>query len=86
MVKRHYGIRTDRYKLIRFYYDIQAWELYDLEKDPEEMNNIYDDPSYSQVQKMLHERLEELRVQYKDSDSLNAQWIAHDLQRLKGIE
>ena len=50
------------------------------------MNNIYDDPSYSQVQQMLHERLEELRVQYKDSDSLNAQWIAHDLQRLKEIE
>ena len=86
MVKRHYGIRTDRYKLIRFYYDIEAWELYDLEKDPEEMNNLYNDPSYSEVQKMLHSRLEELRVQYKDSDSLNAKWIAHDLQRLKGLE
>ena len=32
MVKRHYGVRTDRYKLIHFYYDIDEWELYDLEK------------------------------------------------------
>ncbi|MDX1315649.1 MAG: sulfatase, partial [Eudoraea sp.] len=86
MVKRHYGIRTDRYKLIRFYYDIEAWELYDLEKDPDEMNNLYADPGYTEVQNMLHERLEELRVQYKDSDSLNAYWIAHDLKRLEGLE
>ncbi|MCK7537964.1 MAG: DUF4976 domain-containing protein [Marinilabiliales bacterium] len=34
MVKRHYGVRTKRYKLIHFYNDIDAWELYDLEKDP----------------------------------------------------
>jgi len=33
MVKRHYGVRTDRYKLIHFYYDIDEWEMYDLEKD-----------------------------------------------------
>jgi len=44
-VKRHYGVRTDRYKLIHFYNDIDKWELYDLENDPEEMNNIYDDAS-----------------------------------------
>ena len=43
MVKRHYGIRTDRYKLIHFYYDIDEWELFDLKNDPNEMNNIYDD-------------------------------------------
>src|SRR5690625_2168299 len=33
MVKRHYGIRTDRYKLIHFYNDIDEWELYDLQED-----------------------------------------------------
>ncbi|MBT8203935.1 MAG: DUF4976 domain-containing protein, partial [Eudoraea sp.] len=86
MVKRHYGVRTNSYKLIRFYYDIEAWELYDLEKDPDELNNLYNDPAYSAVQKRLHKRLEELRVQYKDSDSLNQKWIAYDLQRLKGQE
>lgn len=40
-VKRHYGIRTERYKLIHFYNDIDTWELYDLQTDPQEMNNIY---------------------------------------------
>ena len=50
-VKRHYGIRTDRYKLIHFYYDIDKWELYDLEKDPSEMNNVYKDPAYDSVKK-----------------------------------
>ncbi len=49
MVKRHYGVRTDRYKLIHFYYDIDEWELYDLEKDPKELNSVYDDPAYAEV-------------------------------------
>ena len=44
-VKRHYGIRTERYKLIHFYNDIDTWELYDLQADPNEMNNIYDEKS-----------------------------------------
>ncbi|MFT4856987.1 MAG: arylsulfatase A-like enzyme, partial [Planctomycetota bacterium] len=30
MVKRHYGVATDRYKLMHFYYDIDEWEMYDL--------------------------------------------------------
>jgi len=42
-VKRHYGIRTERYKLIHFYNDIDEWELYDLQEDPSEMHNIYDE-------------------------------------------
>ena len=50
MVKRHNGVRTDRYKLIHFYYDIDVWEMYDLEKDPSEMNNIYNEPAYAKIQ------------------------------------
>jgi arylsulfatase A-like enzyme len=75
MVKRHYGVRTDRYKLIHFYYDIDEWELYDLLEDPSEMNNLYDNPDYKEVQKRLHQRLFELRDQYGDSDSLNQMHI-----------
>ena len=41
MVKRHYGIRTEHYKLIHFYDDIDEWELYDLKNDSTEMHNIY---------------------------------------------
>lgn len=66
-VKRHYGIRTKRYKLIHFYYDIDAWELYDLEKDPNELNNLYDDPAYSDIVKQLKTELERLRKEFKDT-------------------
>ena len=85
MVKRHYGVRTDRYKLIRFYYDIEAWEMYDLEKDPKEMDNIYGQSEYKKVQEMLHQKLEALRIQYKDNDSLNKQFIDRDLDRMRKL-
>jgi arylsulfatase A-like enzyme len=83
MVKRHYGIRTERYKLIRFYYDIDEWELYDLENDPDEMNNVYDDPAYASIREELHQKLTNLRARYKDSDSLTMEWIRKDMDRLK---
>jgi arylsulfatase A-like enzyme len=67
MVKRHYGVRTDRYKLMHFYYDIDEWEMYDLEKDPKEMKNVYDDPDYTEVQELMHKRLIEMREKYGDS-------------------
>ena len=87
MVKRHYGVRTERYKLIRFYYDIEAWELYDLEKDPQELENLYGTPDYAEVQEQMHTRLEELRVQYQDaSDSLNQAFVERDIQRLKELD
>jgi len=86
MVKRHYGVRTDRYKLIRFYYDTEAWELYDLKEDPQELNNVYGNPDYKTVQDSMRRRLEELRVQYQDaSDSLNNDWIQKDIKRLKSL-
>lgn len=75
MVKRHYGVSTDRYKLIHFYYDIDEWEMYDLEKDPNEMNNIYDDPSYGEIKAQMHQKLEKLRTQYGDSDELNQRYL-----------
>ena len=68
-VQRHHGVRTDQYKLIHFYYDSDTWELYDLEKDPYEMNNIYNNPAYADVQKEMHEKLIELRIKYDDSGS-----------------
>lgn len=80
MVKRHYGVATDRYKLIHFYYDIDEWEMYDLETDPMEMRNIYDDPAYAEVREMMHKRLEELRTYYGDSDALNDQFLKEYLE------
>jgi arylsulfatase A-like enzyme len=67
MVKRHYGISTERYKLIHYYYDIDEWELYDRKSDPEEMKNVYNDPSYASVARNLHKRLQKLMINYGDS-------------------
>jgi arylsulfatase A-like enzyme len=75
MVKRHYGISTDRYKLIHFYYDIDEWELYDLQKDPHEMLNVYNDPSYKKVRENMHKKLDQLRKKYKDSDANDQHFI-----------
>ncbi len=68
-VKRHYGVRTHRYKLIHFYHDIDAWELYDLKEDPQELRNVYGDPAYAKVQTELEAELERLRRLYGDTDS-----------------
>lgn len=65
--RRHYGVRTDRYKLIHFYgHDIDSWELYDLKEDPTEMHNLYGDPSYRRTQKKLHRELQRLQELYDD--------------------
>lgn len=66
MVKRHYGVRTDRYKLIHFYNDIDEWELYDLHNDPHELNNIYGQPGTEQITQELRKQLLELQEQYND--------------------
>jgi len=67
-VKRHHGVRTSRHKLIHFYHDIDAWELYDLEQDPSELVNVYDDPRNTQVVQDLKAELERLRRRYGDLD------------------
>ena len=68
LIKRHYGVRTERYNLIHFYHDIEAWELYDLEADPHELNNVYDDPRQAAHLVELKAELERLRRQYGDTD------------------
>ncbi len=83
MVKRHYGIATERYKLIHFYYDVDEWELYDLEKDPHEMKSVYNDPAYAIVQKMMHQRLTELRDKYGDSDANDQKFIKMYMDKMK---
>ena len=68
MVKRHYGVRTERYKLIHFYNDIDEWEMYDMKADPREMNNVFGKPEYAEKQKELMQLLRETQKQYKDDD------------------
>lgn len=62
-VRRHYGVRDQRYKLIHFY-NIDEWEFYDLVEDPLEMRNAFDDPSYAPIIGRLMQELQRLRRQY----------------------
>ncbi|MCT4648264.1 MAG: sulfatase, partial [Carboxylicivirga sp.] len=75
MVKRHYGVVTEDYKLIHFYYDVDEWELYDRKKDVNEMNNVYNDPAYADVVKELKKKLADLRIKYKDSAELDSTYL-----------
>lgn len=63
-VQPHYGIRTERYKLIHFYYDIDVWEFYDLLKDPKELVNSYNDSEYKDIISKLHIQLNEMVKKY----------------------
>jgi arylsulfatase A-like enzyme len=81
MVKRHYGVRTKRYKLIHFYYDIDAWELYDLEKDPHELRNVSDDPDYAAVRRGLESELARLQAFYRDSDRSARRFVEIDVKK-----
>jgi hypothetical protein len=70
MVKRHYGISTERYKLIHYYFDIDEWELFDIQSDPDELRNQYNNPVYASVRNELHIRLQKLMTSFKDSEDL----------------
>jgi arylsulfatase A-like enzyme len=63
-VRRHYGVRTETHKLI-YFYNLDAWELYDLEEDPNELNNVYGKPKFAALEKELKTELTRLREQYK---------------------
>ncbi len=74
-VKRHYGIATKEYKIIHFYHDVDVWELYDRLNDPQEMNNVYNDPKYAEVVAEMKQKLKEVREKYKDSETLDNHYI-----------
>ena len=69
-VQPHYGIRTERYKLIHFYYDIDQWELYDLQSDPNELNNLIDNDKYADIISNLKSELYNLKKNYGNNLSL----------------
>ena len=61
------GMRTERYKLIHFFIEPQEFELYDLESDPDEMNNLYGKPGYEKLTAQLKDRLAQLRLETNDT-------------------
>jgi arylsulfatase A-like enzyme len=80
-VAAHYGVRTASHKLIYYYGKALGttdsidrstdpyWELFDLETDPRELNNIYGNPDYADVQSDLTDELSRLREHYVDTDN-----------------
>jgi len=78
-VKKHYGVRTDRYKLIHFYNDIDEWELFDLQNDPNELHNLINDPAQAENIKALKIKLAELQVKYDDTDPTSDAYLDDQL-------
>lgn len=72
MVNKHYGIRTDRYTLV-YFHELDEWELYDLEKDPHQVHNVYDDAEYADVVERLTEKLYKLKDHYRDDDTIRGE-------------
>jgi len=77
-VQKHYGVRTQRYKLI-FFHELDEWELFDLEKDPREMKSVYHDPAYAEVVGEMKAELARLKKYYRDDDTV--QGAANDRRR-----
>lgn len=71
MVAKQYGIRSERYKLIRFY-QFDEWEFYDLEKDPKELKNQYNNPEYQSEIARMKKELSSLRAGYGDIGDVSA--------------
>lgn len=69
-VSPHFGIRTARYKLIRFYKRTSGWELYDLKQDPHEMKNIYGKKAYQKITDALYKKLKAEILRFEDTDAL----------------
>ncbi len=68
-VRKHYGVVTDRYKLVHFYEpDVDYWELFDLKADPKEMRSVFGQADYSVAQRDLETELARLRVELKVPD------------------
>ena len=62
----HRGVRTERYKLIEYYTEGDYWELFDLDQDPDELRNVYNDPEYETVVSEMRRTLQQTRERYRD--------------------
>lgn len=82
-VQPHYGVRTDRYKLIHFYYNVDVWELYDLQTDPREVKNQYANPAYASIVKQLKGEIGKLQKECGDTQTLDARRAMTDKYMLK---
>ena len=71
MVPRHYGVRTEEYKLMKFYQFGDEWEFYDLKNDPDELTNQYKNPAYAGKIAEVRKELDRLQQQYDDDSDVS---------------
>ena len=71
MIPRHYGIRTERYKLMHFYQFGNEWELYDLKSDPDELQNLYGKKGTGKLAADLKKQLRGLQTNYEDDSDIS---------------
>jgi arylsulfatase A-like enzyme len=69
-VSPHFGVRNQRYKLIRFYGKVNSWELFDLNKDKNELKNLYGNTKYTKVVEEMKTILMKEILKYDDQDAL----------------
>jgi arylsulfatase A-like enzyme len=77
-VRPHYGVITDRYKLVHFFGTADDyWELYDREKDPHELRNVLGDPAYAKTKAELEKELARLRTELKVPETIPPSWLGN---------
>ncbi len=77
-VRPHYGVITDRYKLVKFYGTGEDYtELFDLQTDPQEMRSVYGEPAYAATQTELTRELARLRTELKAPEDVPAKWFGN---------
>lgn len=85
--RAHYGVRTRRHKLIHFWRKDQ-WELFDLQKDPLELRNLYGRPGQEKLTAELKDELARLKSELRDHDQLANEQIPNGVdgpvERLRG--
>ncbi len=84
-VRPHYGVVTDRYKLVRFYGTGEDyWELYDRQQDPQEMRSVYGQPAYAEATRQLEAELTRLRKELKVPEEIPPHWFGGRNPNAKG--
>ena len=82
-MRPHYGVITDRYKLVHYYKpDVDDWELLDREKDPLEVKSFYNDPAYADTVNEL--KAEILRLQAEVKETMPPPRSAHGRKAFEG--
>jgi arylsulfatase A-like enzyme len=69
-VRKQRGVRTERFKLIHYFQEPEEFELYDLQQDPGELNNLHGKPEHAELLRQLRGRIDDLRRETGDHETI----------------